>query len=378
MKGELKPDQIIMKMKEHGVKHATKRELPMLCLSVVFKAYCRLLKREVGFIYDAWGAIGKEGIFYSLVNEDDIARKTALMLERSGKPVEFFLDRAKRIHADAFKKIRSAEAVIDRNPMRALSIIISAYPLGMLSIGVYNVFWRMVGDSNQQALKQKTLERISKERNMVADFYPATERLIQRCAGLIGKRLGIEGELLRYMTLLEMESFLKGKKVTNAQLAELARRRNRYFYMFMDGKEYVTTDDAVIDAVEKNFFKYELPDDGVIKGVCAYAGKIRGKVLLLDRKKQQIIDKNTVLVTHMTLPEDTPVVNRCAALITDEGGMLCHAAITARELKKPCVIGTKIATKVLKDGDTVEVNANHAWVRILKRKKQQEKEQGKK
>jgi len=55
--------------------------------------------------------------------------------------------------------------------------------------------------------------------------------------------------------------------------------------------------------------------------------------------------------------------------VTDEGGITCHAAIISRELKKPCIIGTKIATKVLKDGDLVEVDADKGIVKILKKAK---------
>lgn len=61
-------------------------------------------------------------------------------------------------------------------------------------------------------------------------------------------------------------------------------------------------------------------------------------------------------------------MQKAAAFVTNEGGIICHAAIVARELGKPCIVGTKIATKVLKDGDYVEVDANKGVVRILKRK----------
>jgi pyruvate,water dikinase len=64
-----------------------------------------------------------------------------------------------------------------------------------------------------------------------------------------------------------------------------------------------------------------------------------------------------ILVTGMTRPEYLPFVKKCSAFITDAGGMLSHAAITARELHKPCIIGTEIATKILKDGDLIEVDA---------------------
>ncbi len=59
-------------------------------------------------------------------------------------------------------------------------------------------------------------------------------------------------------------------------------------------------------------------------------------------------------------------LKRAAAFVTDEGGITCHAAIVAREMKKTCIIGTKIATKVLKDGDLVEVDAKKGIVRKLK------------
>ena len=58
-------------------------------------------------------------------------------------------------------------------------------------------------------------------------------------------------------------------------------------------------------------------------------------------------------------------MKKASAIITDEGGLSCHAAIVARELGIPCIIGTKIATKVLKDGDRVEVDADKGIVKKI-------------
>ena len=58
-------------------------------------------------------------------------------------------------------------------------------------------------------------------------------------------------------------------------------------------------------------------------------------------------------------------MKKSAAVVTDEGGMLSHAAIVSRELKKPCVVGTLKATRVLKDGDIIEVDANKGIIKIL-------------
>jgi pyruvate,water dikinase len=68
----------------------------------------------------------------------------------------------------------------------------------------------------------------------------------------------------------------------------------------------------------------------------------------------------------MTTPNYLIAMKRAVAFVTDEGGITCHAAIVAREMQKPCIIGTKIATQVLKDGDLVEVDANKGIVKIIK------------
>jgi len=68
----------------------------------------------------------------------------------------------------------------------------------------------------------------------------------------------------------------------------------------------------------------------------------------------------------MTMPKYLPAMKRASAFITDEGGITCHAAIISREMKKPCIIGTKIATQILIDGVLVEVDADKGIVRIIK------------
>ena len=67
----------------------------------------------------------------------------------------------------------------------------------------------------------------------------------------------------------------------------------------------------------------------------------------------------------MTSPDYMVAVKKAAAIVTDEGGVTCHAAIVSRELKIPCIVGTKNATKALKTGDLVEVDADNGVVRLL-------------
>jgi phosphoenolpyruvate synthase/pyruvate phosphate dikinase len=103
-----------------------------------------------------------------------------------------------------------------------------------------------------------------------------------------------------------------------------------------------------------------------IKGQSASDGKVEGLVKIVSSTKDLAkVKKGDILVAAMTMPKYLPAMKKAAAFVTDEGGLTCHAAIIAREMKKPCVIGTKIATQFLKDGDLVEVDADNGVVRKL-------------
>lgn len=101
-------------------------------------------------------------------------------------------------------------------------------------------------------------------------------------------------------------------------------------------------------------------------GNIAYKGKVIGpaRVISTDREIYKV-KKGDILVCNLTNPNYNPVFPRVAGIITDEGGILCHSAIMAREFKIPCIIGTKFATRILKDGDMVEVDAVNGMVRKL-------------
>lgn len=104
-------------------------------------------------------------------------------------------------------------------------------------------------------------------------------------------------------------------------------------------------------------------------GTIAYSRKVKGRVKIIFSPFDEIkkFKKGDILVASMTTPEYIPLIKKASAIVTDEGGLLCHAAIVARELKKPCIIGTKIATHILRDGDFIEVDANKGIVKILRR-----------
>jgi len=118
----------------------------------------------------------------------------------------------------------------------------------------------------------------------------------------------------------------------------------------------------LLDLVEKNLKK-----ESVLYGNVASLGKARGIVKIILRQSDfDKFNEGDILITGMTRPEFVPLMKKASAIVTDEGGITCHAAIISRELSKPCVIATQNATKTFKDGDLVEVNANHGFIKTLK------------
>lgn len=106
--------------------------------------------------------------------------------------------------------------------------------------------------------------------------------------------------------------------------------------------------------------------DVVARGQTGSRGCASGRVRIVrvDELAYAQIDEGDILVCDMTTPDYLPLMLRAGAIITDLGGILTHAAIIARELKKPCIVGTRNATDVLHDGDIVEVDADAGTVRI--------------
>lgn len=93
-----------------------------------------------------------------------------------------------------------------------------------------------------------------------------------------------------------------------------------------------------------------------VKGLVASHGRLIGRATVVLKKEEYTKFKSgDILVASMAKPEYMPLMQQASAIITDEGGVTCHAALVARELGIPCVVGTRNATKRINDGDTVEI-----------------------
>ena len=154
------------------------------------------------------------------------------------------------------------------------------------------------------------------------------------------------------------------------QIAELARRDEEHYdapqdaeWAFEDGRLYLVQTRPITTLVEKA----KTPPGGkhavLLHGLGAGPGKAVGAVRVLSSPDDSAALKpGEILVASMTSPDWVPLMRRAAAVVTDAGGMTSHAAIVSRELGIPCVVGTRDATRVLRDGMIVTVDARAGTV----------------
>lgn len=168
--------------------------------------------------------------------------------------------------------------------------------------------------------------------------------------------------------LLPKEIFqLQKRNFTKEEVNDFKKRLNGYF--MLGGKLFLIEKLASVLNM-KNLVLEKENITSELKGSSASKGFVKGKVRTILYKSQiSELNEGEILVTEMTSPEFVPAIKKASAIVTDEGGITCHAAIVSRELGIPCVIGTKIATQVLHDGDLVEVDANKGIVKVLEKAK---------
>lgn len=180
----------------------------------------------------------------------------------------------------------------------------------------------------------------------------------------MARRLGIVYDEILYLTHEEILESLSKRLIVSKN--EIRKRQKRFALIMINGKTKIYSGDKVDKLIEETGPRKGKVVDEKIKGTVACRGKAKGKVkIVMDVESMRKVKKGDVLVTNMTTPDLMLAIEKVTAIVTDEGGMLCHAAIISRELDIPCVIATQNATKLLNDGDLVEVDAIKGEVIIL-------------
>ncbi|MBU1120725.1 hypothetical protein KJ660_02495, partial [Candidatus Micrarchaeota archaeon] len=226
-----------------------------------------------------------------------------------------------------------------------------------------NLFKKLSIDKKHQILLRILRENVYlkglRKDSLYFSFY-SYEPLLKE----IGRRLHLSLNQLRFMWPSEFREAILEKKFDPDELNE---RYKFSVYVCINGK------DKTVTGKKAEFYEKQIPNPKDYKiteleGSTAVPGMVKGVVKIINVPEDvSKMREGDVMVSHSTNPNLVPAMKKAGAIVTDIGGITCHAAIVSRELNIPCVIGTKIATKVFKDGDLIDVNANHGIVKKVKK-----------
>jgi phosphohistidine swiveling domain-containing protein len=244
------------------------------------------------------------------------------------------------------------------------------------------------------ALKAKLLKHLPPyELNMISihdliggHLLDVRKRLVMKANGAFARilerlasHMDVEFEGLLYLLPQELESFTKSP----ARYGERVEARREAFLVYqadfsvldeqsirggifspMDAP-FIAAGTREVEVILQRLsarlnLEVESTTTQLIRGTSVYFGTdsstVQGVVGIVRDPLKDTIRVGDVLVATSTTPDFIGAINRCSAIITDWGGYTSHAAITARELGKPCIIGTNFASLVLRSGDLIEIN----------------------
>ena len=294
-----------------------------------------------------------DGVIEIWENKKSINLYIKKILDKNRKDPKFFNDSMEK-YAELLNNMEKYWDKKTISNKKELKYFVELIPEAMYYFSI--MYYSVLNDKTSKAILKKAIEF---RKNDI--FFDKCDKLIRNSLVAINPK--VEG----------LESAILLNEITNPpKLSLLIQRKNNFIVI---GKKHAKII-SLFNFLKKNS-KYYFKQDRIkkelisnIKGIVAYGGHVTGEVIVIDKKEKINKFKNgQIIVSAMTTPELISIIREAKAIVTDEGGMLSHAAIISREMKKPCIIGTKIATQVLKDGDLVEVDADKGVVKIIKKTK---------
>lgn len=199
------------------------------------------------------------------------------------------------------------------------------------------------------------------------DVLSAANAFFDRVFTAYSEKWGWDKDIFRFSTMEEVIGYLQAKKPND----KILDRKNDSIWALNNEREgmVILQDESAREFVERRLVNEdERMAQDLIKGNTAYPGVVKGTARIVTNTGDlNKVRDGDVLVAVQTTPELLPGMKKAIAFVTDIGGITSHAAIVSREMKKPCIVGTKHATKILKDGDLVKVDADHGYVMLVKK-----------
>ena len=176
------------------------------------------------------------------------------------------------------------------------------------------------------------------------------------------KRSGLELKIIENLFHWEIKNVFNLNK---RLITEAESRSKEVFYILKSPTKYLALNEKYGKKLS-DYLKKLISRKEKLRGRVAFSGLVKGRVKIIRNKSDfGKMKKGDILVAPNTRPEYVPVMKIAGAIISEEGGLTCHAAIVSRELKVPAIVGVQGAIAALKDGDLIEVDAEKGIVRKI-------------
>ena len=310
-------------------------------------------------------AIIKEYRWVAPATVYDVTRNSATVYYRDGVQREFervivgMIKSDKTFVAHTMQRFAKVLDLLEKiwkagKPLKNLSELVDFYYMAMDAwVGIDTAYFAPAISSVPETDRNLALNM----RQRSIDFLEDTDKIFQLTLHKLFPKLG---DYVKFITMDEV------RQKSIPEIPELKKRQTHYVFY-----GYRIYTDTTLDKFAKQqgiaIKKEKPPTSSYVKGQVAMTGSAKGKARVIIFKKDIYnLKSGEILITTMTTPDYLPAMHKAAAFVTDEGGITCHAAIIARELGKPCVIGTKFATQIFKTGEVIEVDAKTGIVKCAK------------
>lgn len=296
------------------------------------------------------------------------------------KSQRFFLyysdfEKCKRLSSNFFKKLTKKKEITKKELSKFLKFTVIFFKFYVKTEFFYTD--KAFLQSKNNKIIENNLQELECLKNSSREYlnkvFFGDKSYINRMLGILSKQFDVVKDDLQQYSRKELLGLFNNKQINK----QILKNRKKSFTMKGDGRKIFQISGEEAELIISHFLSQAPTKKIELRGMVANKGKIIGEARVIsadyenfDQLKYIIkeMKKGEILIAETTSPELMIACEKAGAIVTNQGGLISHAAIVSRELKIPCIVGTGNATDLFKDGDLVEVDANEGMVRLLKRK----------
>lgn len=333
---------------------------------LAFEGFTVDMKKKIGWGYRDQLIISQKDILTVFGSKEDIVSFIDFTNNKETiffKKINYLINNELK---NAQKNIEEVKKILKRKNLdnKELKKIVSIFYINYRNLYSVYRFPTLFDSFYRGKNRSMAINNFAKTKTKCGYFFTQTDRtVLESIKKYLANFFKIDSKLVLFMNYHEIIDSLDKQKTTIV-VNDLKKRYNFYTLMANNLKIKIYTNRSILKNLNLNSFNQKSTE--TITGQVAYKGQVRGRVVLINSLSEFKKNKSgSILITPMTTIKYIPFLKKYSAIITNEGGITCHAAIISRELKKPCIVGTKVATKVFKNNDLVEVNAIDGTIRKI-------------